>query len=188
MASPKRDALVQTAERLFYDEGFHATGIDRIVAEAGVVRMTLYNHFASKETLVAAVLRERHDRFLHQVDGAVAASPSGEATRALVAAHGAWLGEFGHRGCILVKAMGEFAGHSPAIYAQALAAKNALRRRIREALLADGLDPDTGLAERIFLVLEGSNAAVPVLGADTATRETEAAVAALLSAAGGPCT
>jgi len=186
MASPKRDALVRTAERLFYDEGFHATGIDRIIAEAGVVRMTLYNHFSSKEALVAAVLRERQERFLERLDRAVANSAAGEATRALVAAHSAWLGECGHRGCILVKAMGEFAEHSPAIYAEALAGKTALRGRIRDALHADGFDPDTGLTARVFLVLEGSNAAVPILGADMALRETSAAIDTLLAEAERP--
>ncbi|SDF45089.1 transcriptional regulator, TetR family [Limimonas halophila] len=184
MASTKRETLVQTAERLFYEEGFHATGIDRIVAEAGVVRMTLYNNFASKDALVAAVLRERQDRFLRQVDEAVAASQPGQTTRALVAAHGEWLRTCGYRGCILVKAMGEFAEHSPAIYAEALAAKNELRGRIADALRADGLAPD-GLGERIFLVLEGCNAAVPVLGAEPAAREAATAVDALLTAAGG---
>ena len=56
MASLKRDTLLDTAERLFYAEGFHATGIDRVINEAGVARMTLYNHFASKEALIEAVL------------------------------------------------------------------------------------------------------------------------------------
>ena len=57
--STKRDQLVETAERLFYREGFYATGIDRVIAEAGVARMTLYKHFRSKDELVLAVLALR---------------------------------------------------------------------------------------------------------------------------------
>ncbi|HTH11090.1 MAG TPA: TetR/AcrR family transcriptional regulator, partial [Acidovorax sp.] len=45
--SPKRDHLVDTAWKLFYRDGYHAVGIDTILAEAGVAKMTLYNHFSS---------------------------------------------------------------------------------------------------------------------------------------------
>ncbi|NWO04761.1 MAG: helix-turn-helix transcriptional regulator, partial [Alteromonadaceae bacterium] len=56
MPSPKRDLLLDTAEQLFYREGFHATGIDRIQAESGVAKTTMYKHFASKDALIEAVL------------------------------------------------------------------------------------------------------------------------------------
>ena len=63
MASNKRDTLVDTALNLFYREGFHAVGIDRILAEAGVAKMTLYNHFRSKDELILSVLRRRDEQF-----------------------------------------------------------------------------------------------------------------------------
>lgn len=181
MASGKRAQLLSTAERLFDTQGFHATGIDTIVAHAGVVRMTLYNHFGSKESLVAAVLQARHGRFLASLDAALAESAPGGATRALVGAHGAWLRDAAHHGCFLMKALGEFAEHSDEIREQALAAKADLRARIRRALAVDGLPCDTGLDLRVYLALEGANAAVPVLGADAALTATEAAVAAVLA-------
>ena len=180
MASQKRAQLVETAERLFYDNGFHATGIDRIVQAAGVVRMTLYNHFPSKEELVAAVLDARHRRFLDRIDRAVAAAEPGGATRALVGAHCAWLDEVGRRGCIMARAMGEFAESSPRLHAQAARAKRDLLDRVAEALTRDGLPADR-LARPVFLLLEGSNAAVPVLGAETALAETRQAVDTLLA-------
>ncbi len=180
MASTKRAQLLRTAEALFYTQGFHATGIDTIVAHAGVVRMTLYNHFGSKESLVAAVLEDRHARFTAHLDAALAASAPGGATQALVAAHGDWIRACGSSGCILVKAMGEFAEHSTEIYEQARAAKADLLARIRRALAADGFSSDTGLDLRIYLALEGANAAVPVVGADAALGETDRLVATLL--------
>ena len=61
--SVKREQLVDTALRLFYRDGFHATGIDKILAEAGVARMTLYKHFKSKDDLVLAALRRRDEQF-----------------------------------------------------------------------------------------------------------------------------
>ncbi|MDZ7712948.1 MAG: helix-turn-helix domain-containing protein [Rhodovibrio sp.] len=186
MATAKRDLLLETAERLFYAEGFHATGIDRIVQAAGVVRMTLYNHFPSKNALVAAVLERRHTRFLAAVDAATQKAPDGRATWALVDAHGKWLRTSGQHGCFLMKAAGEFAEHAPEIRDQALAAKQDLRRRLADTLARDGYATGDGLAERLQLVLEGANASVPLYGAQATLRHTRATVARLLDCAADP--
>ncbi|MGR4066906.1 TetR/AcrR family transcriptional regulator [Billgrantia sp. C5P2] len=183
MPASKRDQLLATAEQLFYEQGFHATGIDRIVAAAGVVRMTLYNHFESKEALVAAVLQARHERFVASLDAATASAPPGQATRALVDAHGRWLKAYSQHGCIMAKAMGEFAEHSAEIHALATAAKQDLLARLEAAVARDGLDHHAGLARRLFMVLEGSNTAVVVLGMQTGLADTRALVDALLAAA-----
>src|SRR5262249_2429461 len=56
-----RQRLVETADRLFYSEGVRAVGIDRIIAEAGVAKMSLYKHFPSKDELILAVLKYREE-------------------------------------------------------------------------------------------------------------------------------
>lgn len=183
MPASKRDQLLATAERLFYEQGFHATGIDRIVAAAGVVRMTLYNHFASKEALVAAVLEARHERFIASLEAAVAAAAPGQATRALVDAHGDWLERYSQHGCIMAKAMGEFEEHSPEIHALAAAAKTDLLARLEAAVSRDRLGQPAGLARRVFMVLEGSNTAVALMGAQTALADTREVVDTLLATA-----
>ncbi|MBK1667477.1 TetR family transcriptional regulator [Rhodovibrio sodomensis] len=181
MATAKRDLLLETAERLFYAEGFHATGIDRIVQAAGVVRMTLYNHFRSKNALVAAVLARRQARFLAEVDAAIENAPPGRATWALVQAHGAWLATVSPHGCFLMKAAGEFAEHAPEIRDQALAAKRELGGRLADALARDGYPDDGDLAARLMLVLEGANSSVPLFGAEATLRHVRASIAALLA-------
>lgn len=55
--SAARTRLIDTATRLFYEEGIHAVGVDRIIDEAAVTRATLYNQFGGKENLVLAYLR-----------------------------------------------------------------------------------------------------------------------------------
>ncbi|QOR39996.1 TetR/AcrR family transcriptional regulator [Billgrantia diversa] len=183
MPASKRDQLLATAERLFYEQGFHATGIDRIVAAAGVVRMTLYNHFASKEALVSAVLQARHERFVASLDAAMSAASPGQATRALVDAHGRWLEAYSPHGCIMTKAMGEFAEHSAEIHALARSSKRDLLTRLETAVALDGLGHHPDLARRLFLVLEGCNTAVLLLGMRTALADTRSVVDALLAAA-----
>ncbi|WP_440709975.1 TetR/AcrR family transcriptional regulator [Herbiconiux sp. YIM B11900] len=59
-ASPARERLLGVASDLFYREGIHRVGMDRLLAEAGVTRATMYRHFSGKEALVAAYL-ERED-------------------------------------------------------------------------------------------------------------------------------
>ena len=62
--SEARQRILETADRLFYQEGVRAVGIDRIIAEAGVAKMSLYNHFASKDDLILAVLQHREESVL----------------------------------------------------------------------------------------------------------------------------
>ncbi len=66
MARGKRQELVETALELFHRGGFHATGIDRIRATAGVAKMTLYQHFRSKDELILAALRLHDERFRNE--------------------------------------------------------------------------------------------------------------------------
>ena len=62
VSTPKRDHLLETAFRLFYRDGYHAVGIDTILAEAGLAKMTLYHHFKSKEELIVAALERRGEQ------------------------------------------------------------------------------------------------------------------------------
>jgi AcrR family transcriptional regulator len=57
--SEARRRILETADRLFYRDGIRAVGVDRIVAEAGVAKMSLYKHFPSKDDLILAVLEHR---------------------------------------------------------------------------------------------------------------------------------
>jgi AcrR family transcriptional regulator len=52
-----REHIINTAIELFREYGYHATGVDRIINEAGVSKKTLYTHFRSKEELLITALR-----------------------------------------------------------------------------------------------------------------------------------
>ena len=54
-----KDRILETADRLFYLQGIRAVGVDTIAAEIGISKRTLYNHFPSKDALIAAYLERR---------------------------------------------------------------------------------------------------------------------------------
>ena len=67
-----RDKLLAAANELFYEEGVHSVGIDRVIERAGVAKASLYNTFGSKEELIRAYLAARHEtrsrRVLNAID------------------------------------------------------------------------------------------------------------------------
>lgn len=67
-----RERLLAAADELFYGEGIHTVGIDRVLAHAGVAKASLYSTFGSKEELVLAYLQRRADDRFHRITGAIA--------------------------------------------------------------------------------------------------------------------
>src|SRR4051795_11094109 len=62
-----RERLLAAADELFYAEGVHTVGIDRIIERAGVAKASLYSSFGSKEELVRAYLENRHEIRRHRL-------------------------------------------------------------------------------------------------------------------------
>jgi AcrR family transcriptional regulator len=72
-----RQRILDTAAKLFYSRGINNTGIDRIIADAGVAKASMYNHFASKEEIVVTYLRGIREQFaLALAKNSAVASPS----------------------------------------------------------------------------------------------------------------
>ncbi|MFD0584927.1 TetR/AcrR family transcriptional regulator [Dactylosporangium darangshiense] len=62
-----RERLLDAASELFYREGVHTVGIDRVIAQAGVAKASLYNTFGSKDELIRAYLVEWHERWKRRI-------------------------------------------------------------------------------------------------------------------------
>jgi AcrR family transcriptional regulator len=109
--SEARQRILETADRLFYQEGVRAVGIDRIVAEAGVAKMSLYNHFPSKDDLILAVLKYREEGVLGFFRSAMQRHGKKEKDplRAFFAALKAFFESPGFRGCPFQNAAVELA-------------------------------------------------------------------------------
>jgi AcrR family transcriptional regulator len=109
--SAAKQRLLDTADRLFYREGFRAVGIDRLIAEAGVAKMTLYTYFPSKDDLIVAVLQHREAQVLAFFRAAMArhATQTTDPLRAFFAALKEWFESPGFRGCAFQNAAVELA-------------------------------------------------------------------------------
>lgn len=155
-----RDKLLAAASRLFYDRGIGATGIDAIIAEAGVAKMSLYNNFDSKDELVLTYIEARHEEWLQLY--AARLEQCGTPVDRILAVFDAYIdhAEFaydhGFRGCGLLNAAAE-------LPVGALGREAVARHKAEiEGMLRDQLllltSPDRAdhIAEHLSFLLEGA--------------------------------
>ena len=150
--SEKRQQLMATAYRLFNRHGFHATGIDRIWAEAGSTKRTLYRHFPTKDALIEAVLMARDAEFFALLDAKMDGVSGREARlRALLDGFADWFGRSDFYGCNFINASAEFSDARHPVRKLVVAHKLALLNWVREAFECT-VEQATGLC----LLLEGA--------------------------------
>lgn len=184
-ASPKRDQLMATAWRLFYRDGFRAVGIDLILAEAGVAKMTLYNHFASKEELIVALLERRDEELRAAIEASVEAAGKSPAKRLLAVFDWleSWFGSADFNGCVFIRALSEYPEATHAIHRTAWAHKVAVKRMLAALGAAAGARNPENLAETLSLLIDGAIVAAHGSGETGSARSARATAATLLKLA-----
>ena len=105
-SGPRRRVL-ETATRLFYAEGIHTVGIDRIIAEARVAKATFYKHFPSKDELVRAYVEEQ-DRLGRAAAAELPAQPPREMVFTFFDHLARAARQPGYRGCPFLNAAAEY--------------------------------------------------------------------------------
>jgi AcrR family transcriptional regulator len=154
-----RQRILDTAYELFSRHGVRAIGIDRIVAEAGVAKMSLYRHFPSKDDLVLAVLLEREQRWTRDWLGAEVErrepSPAGRLL-AIFDVFGEWFQRPDFEGDWFVRVLLEFDDSaSPVRQASADQLRNVRSFVCELATDAGAQDPDA-LAHKWHILMKGS--------------------------------
>lgn len=185
MAMSKRDRLIETALDLFNREGFRATGIDRILAQSGVAKMTLYNHFRSKEELILAVLRRRDETFRNWFIRNVEQRARDPRDRllALFDTLEEWFRGDDFNGCLFVNAAAEFCHRAATIQGGVAEHKRLVRGYVRDLAEAAGArDPDD-LADDLCLLIEGATVTAQVGRSPAPARQAKKIAAALIDAA-----
>ena len=116
-ALPARDRILATAHELFYRDGIRATGIDRVIAEAGVTKVTFYRHFPSKNALILAYLEYRHRLWMDWLDEALKRHPcrAQDAAEQLIGVFREWFESEHYRGCAFLNAVVELGGGFPEV-------------------------------------------------------------------------
>ena len=146
------DRILRTAHDLFYRDGIRATGIDRVIAESGVAKLTFYRQFASKDDLIRAFLDHRHERWMTWFTQALARHGAGP--RALVPALREWLESPGFRGCAFLNSVGELGGTMPDVVEIARRHKQEMTGAI--AALLPPSSRRAGLAQALALAVDGA--------------------------------
>lgn len=184
-STPKRDHLIATAFRLFYRDGYHAVGIDTILAEAKLAKMTLYHHFASKEELIVAVLEQRSALINERVQTALReAGPSPR--KRLLAYFARYEPIFSSKefnGCGFIRAVAEYPDiHSP-VHQAVIRHKQRDIDTIQELLSGLDIAEPGPVARQIALLIEGALVSAHTFGNATALAHARNAALALVKAA-----
>jgi AcrR family transcriptional regulator len=153
-ARTARERILATADRLFYGNGIQAIGVQRLIDESQVTRVTFYRHFPSKDDLVLAYLDDRKMRARAAVQAIIDAHPGdpGGALHAWAVA----LTEDGmideYRGCTFVNAAAEYEPPNHPVRAIAIDQRRWVNRTT-ESLLRQAGHPDPAAAARLLMAL-----------------------------------
>jgi len=154
----KREALIDSAQTLFYRKGVNSIGINEIIANSGIAKKTLYAHFQSKDELVLATLARRDAMYLQWLDARLQHCASNhELILRLFAALELWflgkvkeLGPF--RGCFFINTAAEFSDPQSAIAQYCMAHK----QRVRDLIASHMAEENEALLELICVLKEGA--------------------------------
>ena len=177
-----QDRLLATAREMFCRDGIHATGIDRILAAAGVSKMTLYAHYGSKDGLLREVLlrggADWRAEFMARLE---AAGPdAGARLAAIPAALRAWFEGGQFYGCAFMNAAAEHTKGEPWLRALAADHHRALLDGLGRLAADAGHAEPAILARQILLLLDGAIAALMVSGDPAVLDITERTLRAVL--------
>jgi AcrR family transcriptional regulator len=177
-----RERIVRAAGDLFYADGIHAVGVDRVTAAAGVAKATMYQQFRSKDELVAACLQRRAEQWRASVADPVLAL-SGSAARRVGAVFerlGKTFAAPGYRGCPFINAAAEYPGPDGPV-AAAIAAHRAQVRGLFAELLADvPAARRAALTDQLVLLYDGTMVGAQLDQGPRAARRARAAARQLL--------
>ena len=158
--SEARSRLLATATRIFYAEGLHSVGIDRIVAEAKVTRATLYRHFPGKDDLVVAYLRGVHEMERDGVDKIVAGGvPPVDGLRAIARSIADGIGSARFRGCAFLNAVAEYPDPAHPVHQAVLAHREWFLRTVTDLLGQVGETPPEPAGRHFVMLRDGAMAA-----------------------------
>lgn len=155
-----RQQILDTAARLFYEQGYNNTGINQIIAEAGIAKASLYQHFASKEELCMAYLEHQATHWLQAMTTFLqGAAPGAGKVERLFDFLEHWLMEVAFRGCTFQNIVSEVTPAEKRIFGEAQRIKHMLRLFLQRIVARDPDAPDPEeqrLGDQLTILFEGA--------------------------------
>lgn len=186
MRPNKRDEIVRKTLEVFYRNGFHATGMDMLVAETGVSKTSMYKHFRTKEDIILATLRLRDENFRNWLFRRIEAL-SDSAEGQLVAAFDAleeWFVMPEFSGCMFINASAEYRERNHPIHVQSAAHKRLLGAGFCRIALAAGAARPEELTRQLMLLKEGAIVTAMMGHSDNPAQDAKVAARILMRAQG----
>lgn len=156
--TPAKDALLEAACQLFYTQGIRATSVEAILERAGVARQSLYQHFASKDGLVAEFLKVRDARWCAWMND-FAAAASRDPYQQLLAIYDfldSWFQQSDFSGCAFINTAAEYGNPEHPFHVLSAAHKARVLGDIERLCRAAGLASPKALARQLTLLMEGA--------------------------------
>lgn len=175
------DNITESALRLFYRQGFHASGVEQLSHEAGVTKKTLYRHFPSKEHLVEAALQLRDTEFMKKMREAVEAVSVAERPLAYIEFIVAWVQEPDFRGCAFINASAEYSEQTDPPHIVARHHKREVLAYLETVCTAAELEQPLAAARQLLLTGEGLIVTCQVNGASQDVLDTARQMTSILT-------
>jgi AcrR family transcriptional regulator len=154
-----RERILDTAYELFSRHGTRAVGVDRIIAECGVAKMTLYRNFASKDELILAFLERREERWTREWLQSEAqrrgSTPAGRML-AIFDVFDEWFGTEGFEGCSFINVMLEIVDPADPVRAATVRHLAAIRGFVAGLAAEAGIEDAEGVAHQWHILMKGS--------------------------------
>lgn len=158
--SSVRERVIEAASHLFYHKGYNQTGINQIIEEAQVAKASMYQHFRSKEDIAAVYLRQRHYKWMSELDNFVATQET--AKEKIIAAFDYlqdWLIEVDFIGCGFQNIITDLPDDHQKIREEVKFHKNELQQWIQNLLKDENSlsqEDAKELSSEIMVVIEGA--------------------------------
>ena len=176
-----KDKVFQTAARLFYQNGYRATGVDTIAAESGIGKMTLYRHYPSKDDLIVAYLKDSDELFWEGFEQITkdAATPR-EKLLAFFESLQEYVETPACYGCPFLNVATEYPEIDYPGHQVALEHKQRVRAKFRQLAGQAGAREPEVLADQLFLLMDGAYMASRMFGTENPASHLASAAKTLI--------
>jgi len=159
-----RDRLLDAADRLFYQQGVRAVGIDRVLTEAGAAKASLYQHFGCKDQLVASYLERRTTDARALIEAYLADTPPAQRALKFFDWVVEWAESKDFRGCPLQHTVSELTDTAHPARAIAADQRAWFSARFLEWTAAAGVKDSKATARALVVLFDGAIAASEIDG------------------------